>query len=326
MRQRYCFLWMIMAAVCTAAEADEPAPRPNEMPGWGRVIDPWRDCDIALDRDNDRLKIQVPGTPHVLSAEVPQLPMNAPRVIRAIRGDFTADVHVLGRLEPGQTRTTHYNPYHGAGLIVWQDPSNYLRLERAVGFIDGRRQPYVNYELRAGGLLAVTRGITIEDGPLWLKLRRQSATFSAWYSYDGRRWVALRGIVATFADRVEVGVVAVNSATQTLSAELEMLKIEDPQGSEARDDADHVPEGPPPPPPAWSGGLQVRPRPVPQSSLAQDDAHHDPEGPSRPPPPSSEGPQVRPKRMSVLFDTAHQKKPAASQPAPIRTERTGFHW
>jgi regulation of enolase protein 1 (concanavalin A-like superfamily) len=291
MLQPSCCLCMIMAAVCTAAETDEPGARPNEVPGWGRVIDPWRDCDVALDRDNERLKIQVPGTPHVLSAEVPQLPMNAPRVLRRVRGDFTADVHVLGRLEPGPTRTTHYDPYHGAGLIVWQDASNYLRLERAVGFINGRHHPYINYELRAGGLLAVTRGFMIEDGPLWLKLRRHGAAFSAWYSYDGRRWVALRRIEATFADRIEVGVVAVNSAEQTLSAELEMLNIEDPQGSRARDNADH-----------------------------------DSGEPSRPPPASSDGPQVRPKRMSVLFNTAPRKKPPTGQTAPTRTEPTGFHW
>jgi regulation of enolase protein 1 (concanavalin A-like superfamily) len=282
---------MVMAAVCTAAETDEHEARPNEVPGWGRVIDPWRDCDVSLDRDNERLKIQVPGTPHVLSAEVPQLPMNAPRVLHRVRGDFTADVHVLGRLEPGPTRTTHYDPYHGAGLIVWQDPSNYLRLERAVGTINGRHHPYINYELRAGGVLAVTRGFTIEDGPVWLKLRRRGAAFWAWYSYDGRRWVALRRIDASFADRVEVGVVAVNSAEQTLSAELEMLNIEDPQGLKARDDADH-----------------------------------DPGGPSRRPPVSSVGAQVRPRRMSVLFDTAPWKEPPARQPAPIRTESTGFHW
>ena len=159
MRQRFCLLSVIMAAACTtAAVAGDDEARPNEVPGWGRVMDPWRDCDVSLDREHDRLKIQVPGTPHVLSAEVLQLSMNAPRVVRRVRGDFTAGVRVLGRLEPGRSRTTHYDPYHGAGLIVWQDPSNYLRLERAVGFIKGRDHPYVNYELREGGLLAVRAG------------------------------------------------------------------------------------------------------------------------------------------------------------------------
>jgi regulation of enolase protein 1 (concanavalin A-like superfamily) len=264
MLQRSCRLSVIMAAVCTTAVAvpDEDEARPKEVPGWGRVIDPWRDCDVTPDLEHDRLKIGVPGTPHVLSAEVPQLPMNAPRVVRRVRGDFTAVVHVPGRLEPGRSRTTHYDPYHGAGLIVWQDPSNYLRLERAVGFINGRRHPYINYELREDGHLAVSHGITVEDRPLFLKLRRQGRAFSAWYSREGRRWVELGRVDATFAERVEVGVVAVNSSKRTLSAELEGLSVEDPQGSMARDYGDHDSEESSPPPPGSREGPQVLPSPT----------------------------------------------------------------
>jgi regulation of enolase protein 1 (concanavalin A-like superfamily) len=292
MLQRPCLLATIMAALCTsAALPDEYEARPNEVPGWGRVIDPWRDCDVSLDHENERLKIQVPGTPHVLSAEVPQLPMNAPLVVRRVRGDFTANVHVLGRLIPGPFKTTQYDPYHGAGLIVWQDPFNYLRLERAVGFIDGRHHAYVNYELRAGGLLAVSRGFTIQDGSLFLKLRRQGESFSAWYSHDRHRWIKLGRVDATFAQRVEVGVVAVNCSTEMLSAELEMLNVEDPQGSMARDYADRDTEGPPPSPPA-----------------------------------SREGPQVRPRRASVLFDSTSKRKSLVRDSAPTKTELIGFHW
>jgi regulation of enolase protein 1 (concanavalin A-like superfamily) len=281
-----------MAGVyATAAIADEGETRPDDIPGWGRVIDPWGDCEVSLDRENARLTIRLPGTPHVLSAEVPQLPMNAPLVVRRVRGDFTAGIRVRGRLEPGGSRTTHYDPYHGAGLIVWQDSSNYLRLERAVGFIKGRHHPYVNYELREGGALAVTRGFAIEEGSLFLKLRRQGNAFSAWYSRDGRRWVELGRVDATFAERVEVGVIAVNSSTRALSAELEMLNIEDPLGSTARDDADHGPDEPTPPPPA-----------------------------------STEVPQVRPRRTSMLFDQVPRRKPPVSHPAPMTTGRTGFQW
>ena len=126
-----------------------PGSGTAERGAWlGSSARPVAGLQCRLDREHDRLTIKVPGTPHVLSAEVPQLPMNAPRVVRRVRGDFTAGVQVLGRLEPGRSRTTHYDPYHGAGLIVWQDPSNYLRLERAVGFINGRHHPYINYELR----------------------------------------------------------------------------------------------------------------------------------------------------------------------------------
>jgi regulation of enolase protein 1 (concanavalin A-like superfamily) len=283
---------MIVAAACTtAAVAGDGESRPDGVPGWGRVLDPWRDCDISFDHEHERLKIRVPGTPHVLSAEVPQLPMNAPRVLRGIRGDFTATVRVLGRLEPGRSRTTHYAPYHGAGLIVWQDPSNYLRLERAVGYFDGRDHPYINFELRVGDRLAVSRGFTIVDGPLFVKLQRQDQAFSGSYSHDGRRWVALGRLDASFAERVEVGVVAVNSSERPLSAELEMLNVEDPQGSMARDDADRGPEGP-----------------------------------SRLPLAPAGAPPVRPRRISVLFDPNPERKSPIRHPAPSTIDRTGFHW
>jgi regulation of enolase protein 1 (concanavalin A-like superfamily) len=161
--------------------------------------------------------------------------MNAPRVVRRIRGDFTAEVRVLGRLEPGHYKTTYYAPYHGAGLIVWQDSSNYLRLERSVGFLNGRPHPYLNYELREGGRLTMSQGITSEDRAHFLKIRREGQEFSAWSSLDGRRWTQLPGVKVTFNERVEVGVVAVNSSARTLSVELERFSVNDPQGSMARD-------------------------------------------------------------------------------------------
>jgi regulation of enolase protein 1 (concanavalin A-like superfamily) len=234
-RSRRLFAGVIVLGMTAAAAPAGDDATPGDLPGWGRVLDPSGDCDVSLDDGRNRLRITVPGTPHVLSAEDPGLPMNAPRVVRRVRGDFTADVRVLGRLEPGRSKTTHYDPYQGAGLIVWRDPSNYLRLERAVGFIKGRPHPYINYELREGGRLAVSHGITTEDRPLSLKLRRQGRVFSAWYSRDGRRWVELARVDATLSDRVEVGVVAVNASARTLSAELERFSVTDPQGSTARD-------------------------------------------------------------------------------------------
>jgi regulation of enolase protein 1 (concanavalin A-like superfamily) len=226
------------AAIGAAPAADEGRAGPREIPGWGRVHDLWRDCDVSLDPAHDRLKIEVPGTPHVLSAEVPELPMNAPRVVRRVRGDFTASVRVLGRLEPARSKTTHYDPFHGAGLIVWQDPSNYLRLERAVGSIKGRHHPYVNYELRQGGRLVMSHGITTEDRSLLLRIRRRGRAFSAWYSRDGCRWVELATVDASLDERVDVGVAAINSSGRPLSVELEGFRVEDPQGSMARDYAD----------------------------------------------------------------------------------------
>jgi regulation of enolase protein 1 (concanavalin A-like superfamily) len=167
--------------------------------------------------------------------------MNAPRLVRRVRGDFTASVRVVGRLEPGRAKTTIYDPYHGAGLIVWQDSSNYLRFERAVGFIKGRAHPYLNYELRENGRLAVSHGITVPDRALFVRLERRRDTFTGVYSQDGRRWVRLARIEAALGDRVDVGVIAVNASARTLSAGLEGFEVIDASGSTARDYSDDDP-------------------------------------------------------------------------------------
>lgn len=120
-RLRRLFASLIALSTTAAVVLAEDDATPRDLPGWGRVFDPSRDCDVSLDLDRDRLRITVPGTPHVLSVEDSKLPMNAPRVVRRVRGDFTADVRVLGRLDPGRSKTTYYDPFHGAGLIVWQD-------------------------------------------------------------------------------------------------------------------------------------------------------------------------------------------------------------
>src|SRR4051812_22701643 len=234
-RPSHLFAALVALGTAAAAVLAGDDTNPLDLPGWGRVVDPSRDCEASLDLEHDRLRIRVPGTPHVLSAEDPMLPMNAPRVARRVRGDFAAVVRVLGRLEPGRARTTYYDPYHGAGLIVWQDSSNYLRLERAVGFIRGRPRPYLNYESREGGRLVMSQGITIEDCPFFLKLRRQGRRVSAWYSLNGRRWVPLDGVETTLGELVEVGVVVVNSSARPLTAGLEMFRVDDPRGSIARD-------------------------------------------------------------------------------------------
>jgi hypothetical protein len=177
--------------------------------------------------------------------------------------------------------------------------------------------------LRECGLLTVTRGFTIGDGTLYLKLRRQGNAFSAWYSFDGRRWVGLGRVDASFDAQVEAGVVAVNSSGLTLSAELEMFNIEDPRGSIGPNDANQDPAGPPPPPPDSTGGPQVRPR----RYEDQEPAGPPPPPPASPPPAASPGDvEVRPRRTSVLFDPGRGRSRPSVPPKPSKTGPTGFHW
>ena len=219
----------------------EDAPTVRRVPGWGEVVDPARDCKVTHDPGRDRVTISVPGTPHLLSAEVPGLPMQGPRIVRDVYGDFLAVVKVGGRLQPGTTKTSQYDPYHGAGLIVRKDDRTYLRLERAVGFIGGRDRPYLNYELRIGGNLATSIGVPVEDRPVYLKLERKGGEVRAWHGPDGKKWTELPAIAASIDGRVEVGVDAINSARRPLMAELEGFRLDESGASEVP----HVPTAEP---------------------------------------------------------------------------------
>jgi len=218
--------------LASAVFAGEEAPA-RRVPEWGDVVDPSRDCKVTLDPARDRLTIEVPGTPHVLSAEITGLSLAAPRVVQDVYGNFKATVRVAGKLEPKASKTTDYDPYHGAGLIVWKDERTYLRLERAVAIIHGRTTPYLNYELRKDGRLAYSQGIPIKDHPLHLKVERAGAEFRAWQSPDGSRWSELPSLDAPMSGRVLVGVVAINSSRHPLRAELEQFKIDTSNGNEA---------------------------------------------------------------------------------------------
>jgi regulation of enolase protein 1 (concanavalin A-like superfamily) len=205
-----------------------------------RIIDPDGDCQVFLDRANDRASIHVPGVAHLLSAEYDR--MNAPRILQEARGAFEVRVKVAGISQPGsRVSTTLYAPYHGAGIVIWKDPGHYVRLEIATDFRKGKTHPYANFELRQDGRLASSWGIKIEDGSTYLRIQRMGDELHAAFSPDGSSWTPFAPLTASLPDRVEVGVVAINSAAKPLKAEFERFQlIIGPQAGSGAD-ADRVP-------------------------------------------------------------------------------------
>ena len=223
--------------------------KPVEVLAEGsHVIDPDGDCRVLLDRAENRATIFVPGAAHLLSADIGR--MNAPRILRDIRGEFEVRVKVTGAGHPGgRGTTTQYAPYHGAGLLLWQDPENYVRLEIAADIRKGKVTPYANFELRQAGLLATSRGLKIEDGTTDLRLRRRGDEIHGAFSLDGDHWTPFPPMVAKFEDRLEIGVVAVSSSSKPMTAGFEGFRVIGGAGAEARDGAD----GPPTPAPVSPG-------------------------------------------------------------------------
>ena len=194
---------------------------------WGPPIDPDGDCKFDLVRSSNEINIAVPGTPHLLSAEIGR--WNAPRLLRPVRGDFDASVSVTGLSRPaGRATSKEYAPYHGAGLLLWQDDRNYVRLEIAADVHKGKTRPYANFELRRGGVLTVSKGSDIKDGSTRLRLEKRGSEVRAAFGPDGFRWTWFAPLTVDFGDSLEVGVAAINSATKPLNAKLEMFAITKP--------------------------------------------------------------------------------------------------
>lgn len=176
--------------------AEEPTekrgPRKQKIENWGVALDLEGDCHFKAEGGN--LIITVPGTPkpHDMSTEL--LSCTAPRVLQPARGDFTLQVKIDGEFSPGDESTqAGRTGYTGAGLIVFADEKNYVRLERATLHRKGDKgTPYTNFEIRIGGELqriGNTGDLPTEEGkPTWLRLQRKGNLLLGAMSQDGVNW------------------------------------------------------------------------------------------------------------------------------------------
>ncbi len=189
-----------------------------------RIIDPDDDCLVSRDEASGRASILVPGSAHLLSVEIDR--MNAPRILREVTGDFEVRVRVKGIDAPGARATTgRYAPYHGAGILLWKNPDHYVRLEIAADHRKTGAYPYANFELRRAGRLVSSWGIKIEDGSTYLRIMRAGDELRAAFSSDGRKWTPFAVLEAGLPERIEVGVVGINSAAKPLKAEFEDFRV-----------------------------------------------------------------------------------------------------
>jgi RNA polymerase sigma factor (sigma-70 family) len=177
--------------------------------GWGDVIDPDGDCSFEIARE--KLTIKLPGRDHALGVERDR--MNAPRVLRDVEGDVIAQVKVSGEFPTGAKSVVEdRRPFHGAGLLLWQDAKTYVRLERAVLVADDQNHAYVSWELRKNGEFARAGHtgdhlLPVRD-PVWLRLERRGGKVHGSVSTDGNRWTPLEPIQVDLAKTLRVGVVA----------------------------------------------------------------------------------------------------------------------
>ncbi len=205
----------------------------------GPLQDPDKDCQLS--KDDNGVTISVPGKLHTLSPQITDKKnvavKNSPMTLAPVEGDFLAHVLVTGDMRPGTDAVKHPKTgkalpltFHGAGLVLWQDKDNYVRLERTCG--------------TAGGPTLVTRllvevckngresgrpfYIDVPEGPMSLMMIRKDGRIRCLFSNDGKSWKIMQELAAEFPEKVQVGLAATNISKKPFKAQFqEFALVED---------------------------------------------------------------------------------------------------
>lgn len=219
--------------VAIGEESDEVAARAKKTKSkLGPLQDPDKDC--KLDKEGKGLKITIPGKLHTLSPQLSDKKgkaiKNAPMTLAAVDGDFVLHVKVTGEMRPGIDQLA--NPrtgkplqltYMGAGIVLWQDQNNYVRLERSVGTAGG---PTVVTRLlvevcKDGREAGRPYYLDVPEGPMSVMLVRYQGHIRCLFSNDGKKWTMLQELAAEFPEKLQVGLLGVNISKKPFTAEFQ---------------------------------------------------------------------------------------------------------
>jgi regulation of enolase protein 1 (concanavalin A-like superfamily) len=154
-------------------------------PHW-TWLDPLGDCYHSLTDQPGSLRIFVPDGGHDL-----YLNTDAPRLLQPASGDFGVQTQVT--ISP-------VHGYQGAGLVIWADAGNYVRLERAA---NGEQRVYLWY--RDGGIYASGGTTDVSATTVHLRIERSGSSFTGSYSLDGVDWTPVGTVGIQAGPTVRVG-------------------------------------------------------------------------------------------------------------------------
>lgn len=217
-------------AVCPLGTSRSEDKKPREVKDWGTVTDPEGDCTIK--EEKGKLTISVPGVSattksHDLHPGNFGNRMFAPRVLREVEGDFTATVKVTGEFDPGELG------FNGAGLLLWQDEKNIVRLERNKYWVSAQKKHYCYPPLfeyfKDAKYQNTDPKPTSEEffkgKSTYLRMERNGEKLTAFYSHDGKEWTTAKEITVDLKSKLRVGVAALNTAKTPFTAEFEGFSV-----------------------------------------------------------------------------------------------------
>ena len=166
--------------------------------GW-HWVDPAGDCEHDLTHSQGAVRIGAPGNGHDLYTVSN---FDAPRLVFPITGDFD----IWTRVE-----IDGWMNYQGAGLLVWHDTRNYVRLEQAHGY--GEEGIHIWYSVDGtyvGGGRDTQTFIECDCASVYLRLSRNGSMVNAYYATDGVAWRRIRDVRFNPSEAM-VGLVVINN-------------------------------------------------------------------------------------------------------------------
>ena len=181
--------------------------------GWVWIDPDERYAPTPHETKDGSLKITVPSTKDMYGEN-----RTAPRLLKAVTGDFQIATKV--KFDPKES-------YQGAGLIVYSNDNNYLRLERAFGGVGGGESG-IRLDLRKDAEykpLTTPQDIPTDAKQVELKiLRKGKQIFAFWRPDENAEWKSAGEILSDYADSVQVGVIGCNTASP-ISAEFAYINL-----------------------------------------------------------------------------------------------------
>lgn len=205
----------------------------------GPLLENSKECQLIKDEESLMVRIDMPGKLYALDprlANKQNIPIhNAPITLADVEGDFAAFVAVGGDIDPGTSPPKDPKGRKMAftaqtrGLILYQDRDNFLRLERAEGFVPGTpaqvHRLLVEFVLKGRHAIDPIYRDVSEPYTLLIMVKRKGRLRCLYSPDDGTTIVPLEEFDIELPARVHVGLSASNVSTKPFIAVFEDFAI-----------------------------------------------------------------------------------------------------
>jgi beta-xylosidase len=181
--------------------------------GW-EMIDPEKKNPSNFETSGGVLKLRIPTGKDLYGEN-----MTAPRLLKSVKGDFEIETRV--KFSPAQD-------YQGAGILIFRNDNNYLRLERAFGGMGGGESG-IRFDKREDETyepVAMPDEFPTAAREVELKFRRVGKDFTAFWREAGKSdWIEIGRVTNSYPETVQVGLIGVSTADE-ITAEFFYLKLQ----------------------------------------------------------------------------------------------------